>query len=114
VALVECRRFLVLPEALVARAALEAAGFHPFLFDEFRASNVWTEQLAIGGVRMMVLEQELEPAKKLLAEIHEQAAWSTVAPSAPNRPWLFVLLLFLCVAVGWPIAGFTLKDNFHR
>ena len=57
-ALVECRRFL-LPEALVARATLEAAGFHPLLFDEFRASLIWTEQLTIGGVRLMVHDQEL-------------------------------------------------------
>jgi hypothetical protein len=114
VALVECRRFLVLPEALVARATLEAAGFHPFLFDEFRASVIWTEQLAIGGVRLMVHDQEFESATALLAEIHGEASSATAGSSARNRPWLLLLLLFLSFMVGWPIAGFKMHDRFHR
>ena len=112
-ALVECRRFL-LPEALVARATLEAAGFHPLLFDEFRASLIWTEQLTIGGVRLMVHDQELEPARALLAEIHSKASTTTATSSARSRPWLFLLLLILAFVVGWPIAGFKIHDRLHR
>ena len=113
-ALAECRRFPILPQALVARSALEAAGLHPFVFDEFRSSMIWTEQLAIGGVRVMVLEHELEPARALLSEIEAQAAEATPPEPPRNRPGLLLVLFVLGIVVGWPIAGFRQRARFRQ
>jgi len=113
-ALTECRRFPLLPQALVARSALEAAGLHPLVFDEFRSSMIWTEQFALGGVRVMVPEQELEPARALLSDIEAQAA-DTAPPAPPkSQPGLLLLLFALSVVVGWPIAGFRRRDRFRQ
>jgi hypothetical protein len=109
VALAECRRFPTLTQALVARSALEAAGLHPFIFDEHRASVSWTEQFALGGIRVMAPEEELSAARALLAEMEGEPA-----PAGDPQPPLFLLLLVSCVLVGWPIAGFRMRDGFHR
>lgn len=108
VALAECRRFPLLPQALVARSALEAAGLHPFVFDEFRASVSWTEQFSLGGVRVMVPDQELASARRLLGEIEGKPE----PPTEAHAP-LFLLLLASCFIVGWPIAGFRMRDRFR-
>jgi hypothetical protein len=113
-ALAEGRRFPLLPQALIARGALEAAGLHPFLFDEFRSSVLWTEQFAIGGVRIMVPEHELEPARALLLDIDDQAAETAAPTPAANQPGLLLVLFILSVVVGWPIAGFRQHDRFHQ
>ena len=113
-ALAECRRFPLLPQALVARATLEAAGLHPFVFDEYRAAMVWTEQFAIGGIRLMVPEQELEPATQILLDIESRARSAAPTIPSPARPAYLLMLFLLSVSVGWPIAGFRLRDRFHR
>jgi len=98
----------------VARAALESAGLRPILFDEFRAAMVWTQQLAIGGIRLMVHEKELEPASTLLTDIDKESTSGTAASRPFSKPWLFLLLAFLSMVVGWPIAGLRMRDSFHR
>ena len=108
-ALAECRRFPLVTQALVARSALEAAGLNPFIFDEFRAGVFWWEQLSLGGVRVMVPEQELVSARQLLAEIEGKPA-----PAAEAQPTLFLALLVSCFVIGWPIAGFRQSSRFHR
>ena len=109
VALAECRRFPLLPQALVARSALEAAGLHPVVFDEFRAGVTGIEQFSLGGVRVMVPDQELVSARQLLAEIEGEPA-----PAAAPQPALFLVLLVSSWMIGWPIAGFRRPSGFHR
>jgi hypothetical protein len=113
-ALCECRRFPLLPQALVARSALEAAGLHPFVFDEFRASLTWTEQFTLGGIRVIVPEQELEAAHQVLAEVDPAPPPARrVGPLRPPSVMLWVLML-ACIFVGWPIAGFRRPTRFHQ
>ena len=112
--LAECRRFSLLPDALVARSALEAAGLHPIVFDQFRASIVWTEQIALGGVRLMVPEQELAPARAFLSDVHGAPPTAKATAPVKGSPTLFLVLFVASLLVGWPIAGFRLRDRFHR
>lgn len=108
----ECRRYPTLPQALVARSALEASGLRVFVFDEFRASMMWTQQFALGGVRLMVLASDVDAARELLADVGE--AEPKAAEPLPARITLFLSLLALSFVVGWPIAGFKRNDLFHR
>jgi len=111
--LVECRRFPLLPQALVARSALEAAGLHPIVFDFWRASVFWTEQFALGGIRLMVPRQELEAARGLLSDL--DPAPIARPPVLSGGPSLQASFLFVAaLVVGWPIAGFGQPSRFHR
>jgi len=65
-ALIEIARFADLREGQVAKSALIALGFRAVLFDEYRASVLWTEQSAIGGLRIIVPEVEATEAQEFL------------------------------------------------
>ena len=49
------------------RKRLEAAGFHPFMPDQFSAVNTDGYTLAIGGIRIQVPENEVADATEFLA-----------------------------------------------
>jgi hypothetical protein len=53
-------------EAQLARARLEAAGFHPFVADELSALSIDGYALATGGIRVQVPENEAANAKEFL------------------------------------------------
>ena len=112
-ALVECRRFPTLPQAQVASSALSSAGLHPYVFDEFRASMLWTEQFALNGIRVMVPDDELAVATEILGEdppagpIHHAARIRGASLS-------FAMWAALAFLVGWPVAGFKRPGLFHR
>ena len=64
-ALVELARFQTKVEADLARLLLEADGFNPVLFDE------GMNYIGLGSImpiRLMVVEEEYEPAAALLVE----------------------------------------------
>lgn len=65
-ALVEAARFTTRVEGDIARGMLEAAGFHAVLFD---AQMNWSGGL-MGAipVRLMVLDEDLDAVRALLAE----------------------------------------------
>jgi hypothetical protein len=114
VALAECRRYPLLPQALVARSALEAAGLHPIVFDFWRASVFWTEQFTLNGIRVMVPEQELEAAQQLLAQVDPvRPPAKSAGPLRPPNLLLWVLMA-ACIFIGWPIAGFRRPTRFHQ
>ena len=113
-ALTECRRFPSFQAALVAQSALRAAGVHAFVFDEFRASVVWTEQFALGGVRVMVPTDELEAAGAILGAPEASTPLDMRRPPRPRDMAALLVLLPLTLVVGWPLAGFRRADLFHR
>ena len=63
--LVEAARFNWAYQADVARAFLESHGLHAVVFDA--QSNLYSDG-AMVGVRLMVLDEDLELAKRLLTE----------------------------------------------
>lgn len=113
-ALSECRRFPTLSQALVAQSALRAAGVRAFVFDEFRASVVWTEQFALGGVRVMVPADDLAAAEVVLGPREAPEAAAEPAPARIGQVAGLLALLPLAVVVGWPLAGFRRTGLFHR
>ncbi len=64
--LVIAKRCLDLPEAIVARSLLDFHGYPVFLFDTAYIGVQWHKLQAIGGLRLMVLEEDLDDAKELL------------------------------------------------
>ncbi len=60
-------RFLFTHEAHIAKASLNSAGIHAFLADEHTVNMQWLYSNAMGGVRLMVEEDQAEVAADLLA-----------------------------------------------
>lgn len=73
-------RFSFPHEAYIAKANLESAGIESFIADEHTVNTQWLYSNAIGGVRLMVAEEDLEDATEILTsdfskslEIHSEA-----------------------------------------
>lgn len=73
-------RFSFPHEAYIAKANLESAGIDSFIADEHTVNTQWLYSNAIGGVRLMVSEQDLDEATEILSsdfsqclESHSQA-----------------------------------------
>lgn len=64
-ALAQLDAFADLAEAQIVRATLEAYGIPAFLFDEHLGGNLFAP-VALSGVRLMVPEDRLEEAARLL------------------------------------------------
>jgi hypothetical protein len=113
-ALAEVARVWNLAEARVAQSALDAAGFTVFVFDEHRGAMVWTEQLALGGIRLMAPADEADDARQLLSQARSS---SPPDAAADRRGWGSLATLpnvVACLVFGWPLAGLKQPDTFHR
>lgn len=84
-------------------SALQSAGFHTEVLDRHWGSNVWTDQVYIGGFRVVLPEAELDEAIEVVRGV--------LTPQPRPRPeplrWSFWPLLFVCffadyAAWGWP------------
>lgn len=64
--LVILRTFTDLPEALLARGALDSAGIESFLIDETTIRMDWLWSNALGGVKLSVTPDHAEAAAQLL------------------------------------------------
>lgn len=61
-------RFYDTTQAHIIRGKLEAHGIRCFLFDGNHAAAAWNIIFAIGGIRLMVLKQDIEKACQILEE----------------------------------------------
>jgi predicted RNA-binding Zn-ribbon protein involved in translation (DUF1610 family) len=59
-------RFRDVADAELANSALEAAGIQSFLADANVVGVVWTYSNAVGGIRLMVADEDLEAARSIL------------------------------------------------
>jgi hypothetical protein len=66
--LVTIRHFRDLPEALLAKGALEAAGIESSLADENMVRMQWFISSGIGGIRLQVKKEDVDEALSLLGE----------------------------------------------
>jgi hypothetical protein len=96
-------RCSTLPEAEVMASALQSAGFHAEVLDRHWGSNIWTDQVYIGGFRVVLPEAELDEAIEVVRGV------LTPQPRPQREPlrWSFWPLLFVCyfadcAAWGWP------------
>jgi len=62
------RRYRVITEAMVDRAALQSAGIECFLFDDHLIRLSWFVSNAIGGAKLVVSENDAAEAAKILDE----------------------------------------------
>jgi Putative prokaryotic signal transducing protein len=63
---VNLRRYMTLPEALLAKTILESAGIESFLGDQNIIRMDWFLSNALGGVKLRVREEDVEVATALL------------------------------------------------
>ena len=66
-------RFSSLTEAQIACGALCSAGFHAEVFDQTFGTMVWTDQVSIGGFRVMAPEAEIADAAAYLRQAQSEA-----------------------------------------
>lgn len=62
------RKYRDLPEALVAKSVLESAGIECFMADDNLVRLDWFYSNLIGGIKLLVREEDAEAAIKLLDE----------------------------------------------
>ncbi len=62
------RRFLNLPEALLAKGRLETAGINCFLADDNMVRLDWFISNLLGGVKLMVDEADIDEAESILTQ----------------------------------------------
>jgi len=65
---VTLRKFRDLPEALLAKGSLESAGIECALADDNMVRLDWFYSNAIGGIKLLVDEDDLEAAEQLLSQ----------------------------------------------
>ena len=56
------------PEALVAKSILDSAGIESFLTDENLVRMDWFYSNLVGGIKLMVREEDAETARKVLEQ----------------------------------------------
>jgi hypothetical protein len=71
--LVTVRQFRDLPEALLAKSILDAAGIECLLGDENMVRMDWFISNALGGVKVWVRREDADAAAKLLDQSHAEA-----------------------------------------
>jgi hypothetical protein len=81
-------------EAFIALGALEASGLVAFLENHAQISVTPFEEIARGGYRLMVLEQELESAIAVLDEARRRRSFEGERLSQRTYLALSLLLLF--------------------
>jgi hypothetical protein len=70
--LVTVAEFATPIEARLAKNRLEAAGIPTFLGDEETVGNLWHLGLALGGVKLLVADDDIQRAMDVLATLPEQ------------------------------------------
>jgi hypothetical protein len=77
--IVTIRKFLNVPDALLAKGLLESAGIECFLADENLVRLDWFWSNAIGGVKLWVREEDAPAAISILDQGPQEGAGSTEA-----------------------------------
>ena len=106
-------RYSTLIEAEVACAALRSAGLQAQVLDRAFGTMVWTDQVAIGGFRVVAPDQELPDAVALLT----QAGQDRPRPRRATRREKAVSWRFLALLAGifvMPEAGFLVLGARDR
>jgi hypothetical protein len=69
------RKYRDMPEAFVAKSILDAAGIESFLQDDNVVRMDWLWSNAMGGIKLIVREKDVEDAEKILGQgsVSEQA-----------------------------------------
>ncbi len=99
-------RLQVPEEAYLVRSYLEAGGVPAQVFDEHVVQLFWTYSDAIGGVRVVVADQDEASALALLKERREaEARHPSQIPAA--RAWPMALLISICMGVPTLLFGRT-------
>jgi hypothetical protein len=100
-------------EALIVSAAVDAAGIPNFLENAEQNSVQPFYQVALGGFRLMVCEQDLHDALAIIEEARRNPVREGERLSQRTYP-LSSLMLFLVIGVPLPFRTSTWRDHQDR
>ncbi len=78
-------RFSFPHEAHIAKASLDSAGIESHIADEHTVNTQWLYSNAMGGVRLMVAESDVEEAIQLLSGDFSESLENEVAVDVKKR-----------------------------
>ncbi len=117
------RTFYDLSEALVAKALLEQHGIVVFLFDAGYVTINWPHMFAVGGLRLAVLDTELDATTAILSSKNDDEIGddSDRCPSCRSgdvmrlKSWLGGLLgLWAAAPLLWPTRRRACRECGNR
>lgn len=104
-------RFYKGEDAHLFRSFLESEGISAHVFDEYMPQMNWLYTYTIGGIRVVVHQNDLKPATALYQDYWERiSAGDTVVGDV--KAWPAVLLISL--VVGMPFLLFGRRSPFTR
>ena len=109
-------RYSVVPEALVAKSMLDSAGIESFLSDENLVRLDWFYSNLVGGIKLMVREEDAETARTVLErnipeKLEVTGVGEFVQPPCPRCGSLDVAFDGLDKKIAY--TGFFLKIPIH-
>ncbi len=111
--LVLLEKFFDSTQAHIIRGILESDGIPCFIMDESQNSSVWHLNIALGGVRLMVLSEDLERAREILKEETDNYTKETDnKPAIIRKPYIKTILgTIIGFMVGAPSIRPSKKDD---
>lgn len=111
--LVLLQRFYDSTQAHIIRGILESEDIPCFVMDENHNSSAWHLNIALGGVRLMVLSEDLEHARTILKE--ETDNYTNTLENKPaiiRKPYIKTILgTIIGFMVGAPSIRPSKKDD---
>ena len=107
--------FASLPEAQIAAGALRASGVDAQVFDDNFGTMMWTDQVAIGGFRVIVPEVERADAVAFLRDVAKSAPRRRPSPRERGVLWRALALLAglaLLPEAGWLVIGLKRRASY--
>ncbi len=99
-------------DAYLFRAFLESEGIQAHVFDEYVLQMQWLYTAAVGGVRVVVDEEDLERAMELL-EAYEETVTASPQVVGDVKVWPMALLVSFIVGVPCFLLGRKIPEAFR-
>jgi|LakMenE18May11ns_1017448.scaffolds.fasta_scaffold9890333_3 hypothetical protein len=95
-------------DAYLFRSFLDSAGINGYVLDENFSQWFWYYSHTVGGIRVVVADEDAKQAEQLFIEYNESMK-TTPFVERPVRAWPIMVLLSLCA--GFPLILFGRKSN---
>jgi hypothetical protein len=100
--------FFKCEDAYLFRSFLDSAGIDGYVLDENFSQWFWYYSQTVGGIRVVVADEDAEQAKKLFIEYNESIKTAPFV-ERPVRAWPIMALL--SIWAGFPLILFGRKPN---
>ena len=101
-------KFIKSEDAYLFRSFLEAQGIASYIYDEHVSQWFWAHTQALGGIRVVVADEDVEQAEALYVQ-YDKSMKSTPFVESPVRAWPIMALASLFF--GFPVMLFGRKSK---